>query len=392
MLREVFALAAARSPIGTFNGSLSSFKPEELAAIVAKDVIARAKFDPLEIDSAIIGNVIPCTETFPYIARIASINAGMSHRSTALACNRLCGSGMQAIISTAESIALGSIQSGLAGGVEVMSRSAYLSAAMRQGARMGDATLIDIMLATLNDPFGAGHMGITAENQAEKWEISRKQQDSFALLSQQRAKAAITEGRFKSQITPISIKSRKGHVIVDTDEHPKDTSLEILAGLKPAFKKEGGTVTAGNSSGINDGASFVLLGNAEAAKKSHHPLGRLVAYAICGVEPHLMGDGPIPASKLALQRAGLSLDQMDVIEANEAFAAQSLSVMKGLVLDPLKTNPNGGAIALGHPVGATGAVIVTKLLYEMARINARYGMAIMCIGGGQGITTIWERA
>jgi acetyl-CoA C-acetyltransferase len=321
-----------------------------------------------------------------------TIQAGMSMDSTVMACNRLCGSAMQAVISVAQNILLGDAEIGLGGGVEVMSAGGYMSTAMRSGARMGDTQMVDMMVAVLTDPFGAGHMGMTAENQAVKWGISREAQDALSLQSQERAAKAIAEGRFKSQIVPVTMKTRKGDVLFDTDEHPKATSLEALAKMKPAFKKEGGTVTAGNASGINDAAAFLVLADgAVAAKAGYKPMARLVAYAVAGVEASIMGDGPIPSTQLALKRAGLTLDQIDVIEANEAFAAQALAVAKGLGLDPLKTNPNGGAISLGHPVGATGAVIVTKLLHEMQRINARYGLATMCIGGGQGITTIWER-
>ena len=307
-----------------------------------------------------------------------------------MAVNRLCGSAMQAIVSVAQNIMLGDAEIGLGGGVEVMSAGGYLSPAMRNGARMGDTKMFDMMVAALTDPFGAGHMGMTAENQAVKWNISREEQDAFALESQTRAAKAIREGHFKSQIVPITIKTRKGEVVFDTDEHPRETSLEALAKMKPAFKQEGGTVTAGNASGINDGAAFLVIADA-AAVKTQKPLARLVSYAVAGVEASVMGDGPIPATQAALKKAGLTLDQIDVIEANEAFAAQALSVAKGLGFDPAKTNPNGGAIALGHPVGATGAVIVTKLLHEMQRVGARYGLATMCIGGGQGIATIWER-
>ena len=339
-----------------------------------------------------VGNVIPCGYNFPYVSRLVTVQAGMPMESTVMACNRLCGSAMQAIINVAQNIMLGDVEIGLGGGVEVMSAGGYLSPAMRSGARMGDTKMLDMMVAVLTDPFGAGHMGMTAENQAAKWGISREEQDAFALESQQRAARAIAEGRFKSQIVPVTLKSRKGDVIFDTDEHPKATSLEALAKMKPAFKKEGGTVTAGNASGINDGAAFLVLADgALAGRAGSKPLARLVAHAVAGVEASIMGDGPIPSVQLALKRAGLTLDQIDVIEANEAFAAQALAVAKGLGLDPVKTNPNGGAIALGHPVGATGAVIVTKLLHEMQRTNARYGLATMCIGGGQGITTIWER-
>ena len=392
MTKEVIALSAVRSPVGAFGGSLSTLAPDELGSIVAREAFARAGVDAKEASYAVVGNVIPCGYNFPYVSRLVTVQAGMPMESTVMACNRLCGSAMQAIINVAQNIMLGDVEIGLGGGVEVMSAGGYLSPAMRSGARMGDTKMLDMMVAVLTDPFGAGHMGMTAENQAAKWGISREEQDAFALESQQRAARAIAEGRFKSQIVPVTLKSRKGDVIFDTDEHPKATSLEALAKMKPAFKKEGGTVTAGNASGINDGAAFLVLADgALAGRAGSKPLARLVAHAVSGVEASIMGDGPIPSVQLALKRAGLTLDQIDVIEANEAFAAQALAVAKGLGLDPLKTNPNGGAIALGHPVGATGAVIVTKLLHEMQRTNARYGLATMCIGGGQGITTIWER-
>ena len=393
MSKEVVALSAVRSAVGGFGGSLSGFTPEELGKRVAAEAFVRAGIDPKQATYAVVGNAIPCGFSFPYVPRLVTVGAGMAMESTVMACNRLCGSAMQAIISVAQNIVLGEAEIGLGGGVEVMSAGGYLSTAMRNGARMGDTQMLDMMVAALTDPFGAGHMGMTAENQAVKWGLSREEQDAFSLQSQVRAAKAIAEGRFKSQIVPLTIKTRKGEVVFDTDEHPRETTLEALGKMKPAFKKEGGTVTAGNASGINDGAAFLVLADgAVAAKGGHKPLARLVSYAVAGVEARIMGDGPIPATQAALKRAGLTLDQIDVIEANEAFAAQALAVAKGLGLDPEKTNPNGGAIALGHPVGATGAVIVTKLLHEMERINARYGMATMCIGGGQGITTIWERA
>jgi acetyl-CoA C-acetyltransferase len=281
---------------------------------------------------------------------------------------------------------------GVGGGVEVMSRGAYLSPTMRNGARMGDTTLIDAMVAVLTDPFGVGHMGITAENLAVKWGISREEQDAFALESQRRAARAIEEGRFRSQIVPVTIKTRKGDVVFEVDEHPKpNTTMESLAKLKPAFKKDG-TVTAGNASGINDAASFLVLADAKVAEqKNLKPIARIVAYAVAGVPNDIMGEGPIPATKKALQKAGLKLEDMDVIESNEAFAAQSLAVMKGLGLDPAKTNPNGGAIALGHPVGATGAIIATKAIHELHRIGGRYALVTLCIGGGQGLSVIFER-
>ena len=390
--KDVVVLSAARSAVGAFGGSLKDLEPAELGGMVVKETIARAGVDPKQITFATVGNCIPTEQRYAYVSRVATIQGGMSMDSTVFAVNRLCGSAQQAIVSSAQSILLGDADFALAGGVEVMSRGGYLSPAMRSGARMGDTTLIDMMVAVLTDPFGVGHMGITAENLATKWGITREEQDAFAVESQKRAAAAQAAGYFKSQIVPITLKSRKGDTIFDTDEHLKPaTTMESLAKMKPAFKKDG-TVTAGNASGINDAAAFLVLADAaKAAAGGHKPIARLVSYAIAGVPNDVMGEGPIPSSKVALQKAGLTLDQMDVIESNEAFAAQSIAVMKGLGLDPVKTNPNGGAIAIGHPVGATGSVIVTKLLHELIRTNARYGMATMCIGGGQGITTIWER-
>lgn len=390
--REVVVLSAVRSAVGTFGGSLAGIEPAELGGLVVKAAIERAGVDPNQVTFAAVGNTIPTESRYPYVARVATIQGGMPMSSTAFAVNRLCGSAQQAIVNVAQAIMLGDADFGVGGGVEVMSRGAYLLPALRSGARMGDTQAIDAMVAVLTDPFGAGHMGITAENLAAKHGITREEQDAFAVESQARAAKAIAEGRFKSQIVPITLKTRKGEVVFDTDEHPRPgTTMEMLAKMKPAFKKDG-TVTAGNASGINDAAAFLVLADAtKAAAGGHKPIARLVSYAIAGVPNDVMGEGPIPSSKVALQRAGLNLDQMDVIESNEAFAVQSLTVMKGLGLDPVKTNPNGGAIALGHPVGATGAVIITKLLHELIRINGRYGMATMCIGGGQGITTIWER-
>ncbi|MDI6746576.1 MAG: acetyl-CoA C-acyltransferase family protein [Rhodocyclaceae bacterium] len=390
--KEVVALSAVRSAVGAFGGSLKDLEPAELGGMVIKEAIARAGVDAKQVSFATVGNCIPTEARYAYVARVATIQGGMSMDSTVFAVNRLCGSAQQAIVSSAQAIMLGDAEYALAGGVEVMSRGAYLLPALRTGARMGDTQAIDAMVAVLTDPFGVGHMGITAENLAAKWKITREEQDAFALESQTRAAKAQAAGYFKSQIAPITLKTRKGEVVFDADEHLKPTTtLETLAKMRPAFKKDG-TVTAGNASGINDAAAFLVLADAaKAAAAGHKPLARLVAYAIAGVPNDVMGEGPIPSSKTALQKAGLTLDQMDVIESNEAFAAQSITVTKGLGLDPAKTNPNGGAIAIGHPVGATGAVIVTKLLHEMLRVNARYGMATMCIGGGQGITTIWEK-
>jgi acetyl-CoA C-acetyltransferase len=390
-MKEVVVLSAVRSAVGAFSGTLSGIEPADLGGMVMKEAVKRAGVDPGKINYVSVGNCIPTESRSPYLARVAAINAGLSMESVAVTLNRLCGSGLQAIVSTSQAIMLGDCDFGVGGGAESMSRGGYLSTAMRTGARMGDTKMIDMMVATLTDPFGVGHMGITAENLAVKWKISREEQDAFALESQNRAAKAIAEGRFKSQIAPITISTRKGDVIFDTDEHPKATSLEALAKMKPAFKKDG-TVTAGNASGINDGASFFVLAEAKAAASAgYKPIARLVSYAVAGVPNEIMGEGPIPASKIALQRAGLGLDKMDVIESNEAFAAQALAVTKGLGLDPAKTNVNGGAIALGHPVGASGAVIATKALHELHRVKGKYALVTMCIGGGQGIAAVFER-
>ena len=390
--REVVVLSAVRSAIGTFSGSLAKMEPADLAGTVMKEAVARSGADPQLINYVTVGNCIPTESRFAYVARVAAIQAGLPMESVAMAVNRLCSSGLQGIVTTSQAIMLGDCDFGVGGGVEVMSRGVYMSPAMRSGARMGDTGMIDSMVATLTDPFGAGHMGITAENLAEKWELSREDQDALAAESHRRAAAAIAEGRFKEQIVPVVMKSRKGEVVFDTDEHVKpNTTVESLGKMRPAFKKDG-TVTAGNASGINDGAAFMVLAGADAAEKAgYKPMARVVSYALAGVPNHIMGEGPIPASKLALSRAGLSLDQMDVIESNEAFAAQALAVAKGLGLDMAKTNPNGGAIALGHPVGCSGAFIATKALYELQRINGRYALVTMCIGGGQGIAVVFER-
>ncbi len=390
--RDVVVLSAARSAVGTFAGTLADIEPAELAGTVMKASVERSGVDPKQINYVTVGNTIPTESRFAYVARVASIQAGLPMESVAMAVNRLCSSGLQGIVTTAQNILLDDCDYGIGGGVEVMSRGAYLSPAMRSGARMGDAKMIDIMVATLTDPFGVGHMGITAENLATKWNITREEQDALAAESHRRAAAAIAEGRFKSQIVPIVKQTRKGEVVFDTDEHVKpSTTVDVLAKMKPAFKKDG-TVTAGNASGINDGAAFLVLADAARAQRDgHKPLARLVSYAVAGVPNEIMGEGPIPASKLALKKAGLTLDQIDVIESNEAFAAQAIAVARGLGLDMSKTNPNGGAIALGHPIGCSGAFLAVKALYELARTNKRYALVTMCIGGGQGIAAIFER-
>jgi acetyl-CoA C-acetyltransferase len=392
MTREVVVLSAMRSPIGAFGGSLSSREPAELAGTVMKEAVSRSKADPEKIHYVTVGNCIPTESRYPYVARVASIQAGLPMNSVAMAVNRLCASGLQAVVSSAQQIELGQCDYAVGGGVEVMSRGTYMAPAMRTGARMGDTNMIDAMVSVLTDPFGAGHMGITAENLAEKWEITREEQDAFAAESQRRAEVAIKEGRFKDQIVPITLKSRKGDTIFDTDEHPKPgTTAEKLAGMRPAFKKDG-TVTAGNASGINDGAAFLVLADAETAKANGEtPIAKIVSYAVAGVPNHIMGEGPIPSSKAALEKAGLTIEDMDVIESNEAFAAQAIAVSKGLGLPSDKTNPNGGAIALGHPVGCSGAFIATKAIHELHRINGKYALVTMCIGGGQGIAVVFER-
>ncbi len=392
MTRDVVVLSAVRSGIGAFGGGLSKLEPAELAGQVMKEAVSRSGVDPQIINYVTVGNTIPTETRFPYVARVASIQAGLSMESVAMAVNRLCSSGLQAIVTSAQNIMLGDCDYGIGGGVEVMSRAAYLSSAMRSGARMGDTIMTDSMVSTLTDPFGVGHMGITAENLAEKWGLSREEQDACAAESHRRAAAAIEEGRFKSQIVDVIIKDRKGDITFNTDEHVKPgTTVESLAKMRPAFKKDG-TVTAGNASGINDGAAFFVLADAKVAESAgHKPIARLVSYAVAGVPNHIMGEGPIPATKLALKKAGLTLAQMDVIESNEAFAAQALAVAKGLELDMTKTNPNGGAIALGHPIGCSGAFIATKALYELERIQGKYALVTMCIGGGQGIATVFER-
>ena len=391
--RDVVVLSAVRSAIGSFGGGLSDTEPADLAGMVMKEAVSRSAVDPNQINYVTVGNCIPTESRYPYVARVAAIQAGLSMDSVAMAVNRLCSSGLQAVVTTAQNILLGDCEYGVGGGVEVMSRGAYLSPAMRSGARMGDTKMLDGMVAALTDPFGVGHMGVTAENLAEKWNITREEQDELAAESHRRAAAAIEEGRFKEQIVPIVKKTRKGEVTVDTDEHVKPgTTVEKLAGMRPAFKKDGGTVTAGNASGINDGAAFLVLAEAEAARTAGAtPMARLVSYAVAGVPNEIMGEGPIPATRMALKKGGLKLDEMDVIESNEAFAAQAIAVARGLEFDLKKVNPNGGAIALGHPIGCSGAFLATKAIYELKRTGGRYALVTMCLGGGQGIAAVFER-
>ena len=390
--RDVVVLSAVRSAVGTFLGGLSDIEPHELGGMVMKEAVARSGVDPERIGYVTVGNCIPTDWRYPYVARVAAVQAGLPMETVAMAVNRLCSSGLQGVVTTAQNIMLGDYDFGVGGGVEVMSRAVYMSTAMRTGTRMGNTEVLDSMVSALTDPFGVGHMGITAENLAEKWGISREDQDELAAESQRRAAAAIAEGRFKDQIVPVVKKTRKGEVTFDTDEHVKpNTTLEVLAKLRPAFKKDG-TVTAGNASGINDAAAMLVLADAGAAREANaQPLARLVSYAVAGVPNHIMGEGPIPATKLALEKAGMGLDSIDVIESNEAFAAQAIAVARALELDMKKTNPNGGAIALGHPVGASGAVLAVKAIYELHRTGGRYALVTMCIGGGQGIAAVFER-
>ena len=391
-MKDVYVLSAVRSPIGGFDGSLSGVEPIDLGTTVMKEAVIRSGIDSSQISSVVVGNCIPTESRSPYLSRVIAINSGLPHKSSAITINRLCGSAMQAIVSAAQGVMLGDYCVAIGGGVEVMSKGGFLSPDMRHGKRMGNAKMIDLMVAVLTDPFGVGHMGVTAENLSKKWNITREMQDEFALESQNRAKKAIAKGLFRDEIVPITIKQKRSESIFDTDEHPRNTNLEKLASMKPAFLKEFGTVTPGNSSGINDGASFVVLGDEKtAAMEGVKPIARMVSYAVEGVPSDVMGEGPIPATKAALKKANLTLGKIDVIESNEAFAAQALAVQNGLGFDTSVTNINGGAIALGHPVGATGAILVTKALHELIRKNGKYALATMCIGGGQGITTIFER-
>jgi acetyl-CoA C-acetyltransferase len=391
-MREVVIVSAVRTAIGTFGGSLKDVPPTQLGAAVVREALARAKVDGKEVGHVVFGNVIHTEARDMYLGRVAALEGGVREGAPCLTLNRLCGSGLQAIITAAQTIMLGDADIAIGGGAESMSRGAYAIPGGRWGTRMGDAKIIDMMVAALHDPFHNIHMGVTAENVASKWNISREQQDQLAFESHRRASAAIKDGRFKSQILPIVTKTKKGEVAFDTDEHVRhDATLADLAKLRPVFAKENGSVTAGNASGINDGAcALVLMERGVAERRGVKALARLVSYGHAGVDPKYMGIGPVPASRNALQKADISIEQMDVIEANEAFAAQACAVMKDLGADPAKVNPNGGGISLGHPVGATGAVIATKAIYELQRTNGRYGLVTMCIGGGQGIATVLE--
>jgi acetyl-CoA C-acetyltransferase len=390
--REVVVLSGARTAIGDYGGALKDVPPSELAATVIREAVKRAKIDPQKVNQLVLGNVIHTEAKDMYISRVAGMKGGLPQDTTALTVNRLCGSGLQAIVSAAQSIQLGDAEVAIGAGAESMSRGGFLDPSKRWGARMGDSTQIDMMVGALTDPFDTVHMGITAENIADKWKITREQQDEFAVESHRRAANAIEKGHFKEQIVPVELKTRKGTVVFDKDEHVKaDSTLEGMAKLRAAFKKEG-SVTAGNASGINDGAAAVVLMERQAAEKAGlKPMARLVSYGLAGVDPKVMGIGPVPAVKRALDKAGLKIEDMDVIESNEAFAVQALAVACDLKLDPKKTNPNGGAVGLGHPIGATGAVLTVKALYELQRTGGRYALVTMCIGGGQGIAAVFER-
>jgi len=390
--KDVVVLSGVRTAIGDFGGGLKDKPPTVLGAAVVREAVKRAGIQPEEVEHVVFGNVIHTDVHDMYIARVAAINGGLSINTPALTLNRLCGSGLQAIVSAAQTILLGDTRVAIGGGVEVMSRSEYWLPGGRWGQRMGDGKLIDAMVGALSDPFDDCHMGVTAENVATKWGISRAAQDELALQSHQRAAAAIKAGYFKDQILPIENKVRGQTVVFDTDEHVKaDTTLEKLAKLRPAFKSGDGTVTAGNASGINDAAAAVVLMEAnEAQRRGLHPLGRLVAYSHAGVDPKYMGIGPVPAVQKVLERAKLSIKDMDVIELNEAFAAQALAVMRDLDLPSDRTNPNCSGIALGHPIGATGCILTVKALYELRRTGGKYALVSMCIGGGQGIAAIFE--
>jgi len=391
-LQDVYVLSTARTAIGTFGGSLKDVPNTDLATTAVKAAIARSGLPADAIGHVVMGNVIPTDTKDAYLARVAAIDAGCSIETPAFNVNRLCGSGLQAIISAAQAIGYGDCDIAIGGGSESMSRGPYFDTAARYGARMGDAKSIDYMLGILHDPWQKMHMGITAENVAERYRISREMQDQLAVQSQQRAAHAIAAGYFREQIVPVEIATRKGTVVFDTDEHVRgNTTLEVLAGMKPAFRKDG-LVTAGNASGINDGAAAVVLASgARVSALGLTPLARLVGYAHAGVEPAYMGIGPVPATRKVLQRTGLTVQDMDVIEANEAFAAQACAVIQELGLDPSKVNPNGSGISLGHPVGATGAIITTKAIAELHRTGGRYALVTMCIGGGQGIAAVFER-
>ncbi|RJL20213.1 beta-ketothiolase BktB [Paracoccus siganidrum] len=389
-MNDIVILSGVRTAIGGFGGSLSGLAPHELGVIAARAAIERAGIEPARIGTTVFGHVINTEPKDMYLSRLAAIGAGVPDTAPALNVNRLCGSGVQAVVSAALALQHGEADFALAGGAECMSRAPYAVQAARFGQKMGDAAMVDMLVGTLSCPFGTGHMGITAENVAAEHGVSRADQDAFALESQQRAARAIAAGHFGEQIVPVELCSRRGVELFDRDEHPKETSLEALAQLKPVFRKDG-SVTAGNASGINDGAAALVLARAEAAERLGLTLvARILDHAIAGVRPEVMGIGPVPAVRQLLERTGLKATDFDVIESNEAFAAQAVAVTRALDLDPARVNPNGGAIALGHPVGATGSILLVKTINELKRIGGRRGLVTMCIGGGQGIALAIE--
>ncbi|MGX1021156.1 acetyl-CoA C-acetyltransferase [Pseudomonas sp. Y3 TE3536] len=391
-MNDVFFVGTARTAIGSFGGSLKDIPLVDLATTVVRGAVTHAGVAPDAIGHVVMGNVVPTEPRDAYLSRVAAINAGLPQAVPAFNVNRLCGSGLQAIVSAAQGIQLGDYTLAVAGGAESMSRGPYLLPAMRWGARLGDAHAIDYMNGILLDPWQQFHMGVTAENVAARFNISREMQDELAALSQQRAALAIAEGRFREQIVPIELRSRKGPGVFDTDENVRaQVDRQRLASM-PAVFQDGGSVTAGNASSLNDGAAAVVIAGADAVRQHGlQPLARLVAYGHAGVDPAYMGMGPVPATRLALKRAGLAIADIDVIESNEAFAAQACAVIQQLELDPLKVNPNGSGISLGHPVGATGAIITIKAIHELRRTGGRYGLVTLCIGGGQGIAMVIER-
>jgi acetyl-CoA C-acetyltransferase len=393
-MEDIYIVSGARTAIGSFGGSLASFRPAELGTIVMKEAIARAGISPDKVENVVVGTVVPTQPKDAYVSRVASVNAGVPVESQAMNVNRLCGSGLQAIISAAQAIALGEHDVAIGAGAESMSNAAHMTSAVRNGIKMGNLTIEDGMLGALHDPFEGFHMGITAENVAEQCSITREKQDALAVESHKRASNAIAQGYFKEQIVPVEVKSRKGVTVFDTDEHVRhEATLEAMASLRPAFKKDGGTVTAGNASGINDGAAAVVLASGSAVREQGlEPMAKVLGWGHAGVSPRVMGLGPVGAVPVALKRAGLTLDQIDVIESNEAFAAQACGVAEQLGFDPDKTNPNGSGISLGHPIGATGAILTIKCMYELKRTGGRYGLITMCIGGGQGIAMVIENA
>jgi acetyl-CoA C-acetyltransferase len=392
MSNEVVVVSGVRTGIGDYGGALKELAATRLGAVAIREAVARAKIEPARVGHVVMGSVIHGEAKDMYLSRVAAIEAGIQVGTPCLTVNRLCGSGLQAIVSAAQHLMLGDCEVAVAGGAESMSRAAYFLPAGRWGQRMGDATVVDAMTGALHDPFGNGHMGVTAENIAAKYGFTRQQQDEFSIASHQKAAKAIEAGYFKSQIVPIELKTRKGVEQFTADEHVRPgATMDDLAKLKTVFKKDG-TVTAGNASGINDaGAAIVMTSSAFAEKNNLKPMARLVAYAHAGVEPQVMGLGPIPAVKKVFEKAGLKPSDMDVVESNEAFAVQAMAVTRDLGLDPAKVNPNGGAVALGHPIGATGAILTVKALYELERTQKRYALVTMCIGGGQGIAAIFER-